>query len=80
MKKNKFTEAQIAFVWSKSKRACTSLNSGARLGLRRPRFISSARIITDPKKLDEVNTRVKRLEADLSVDMAKLQNVIKRKL
>lgn len=88
MKRSKFTEAQIAFVL---KQADDGLSVGE---VCRKAGISEATYYNWRKKygglmpsemkrlksLEEENTRLKRLVADLSLDKAMLQDVIKRKL
>jgi len=88
MKRSKFTEAQIAFVL---KQADDGLSVGE---VCRKAGISEATYYNWRKKyaglmpsemrrlkqLEEENTKLKRLVADLSLDKAILQDVIKRKL
>jgi putative transposase len=88
MKRSKFTEAQIAFVLKQAE-------DGTPVGeVCRKAAISEATFYNWRKKyaglmpsemkrlklLEEENTKLKRLVADLSLDKAMLQDVIKRKL
>lgn len=88
MKRSKFTEAQIAFVLKQAE-------DGTPVGeVCRKAAISEATFYNWRKKyaglmpsemkrlklLEEENTKLKQLVADLSLDKAMLQDVIKRKL
>ena len=88
MKRSKFTEAQIAFILRQAE-------EGTAVGeVCRKAWISEATYYNWPKKyagltpsemrrlrlLEEENSKLKRIVADLSLDKAMLQDVIRRKL
>ena len=88
MKRSKFTEAQIAFVLRQAEEGTKVEEVCRKAG------ISEATLYNWRKKygglmpsemkrlkqLEEENTRLKRIVADLSLDKEMLQDVIKRKL
>ncbi|PSL17730.1 putative transposase [Shimia abyssi] len=88
MKRSKFTEAQIAFVLKQVEDGTSIPEVCRKAGIAEATFykwrkryagLMSAEM-KRLKVLDEENNRLKRLVADLSLDKAMLQDVIKRKL
>ncbi|OWU70632.1 transposase [Phaeobacter sp. 22II1-1F12B] len=86
-KKNKFTEAQIAFVLKQVEEGTSIAEVCRKTGIsettsydRRQKYggLMPSRMIRF-KMLDEENARLKRPVADLSLDKSMLQDVIKRK-
>ncbi len=88
MKRRKFTEAQIAFVLKQAEDGTSVAEVCRKAGIAEATFYNWRKKygglmpseMKRLKMLDEENTRLKRLVADLSLDKAMLQDVIKRKL
>ncbi len=88
MKRNKFTDAHIAFVLKQAEDGTSVAEVCRKAGIAEATFYSWRKKYGGPmpsemkrlKMLSEKNTRLKRLVADLSLNKAMLQNVIKRKL
>jgi len=88
MKKSKFTEAQIAFVLKQAEEGASVAEVCRKAGIAEATFYNwrkkyAGLMPSEMKRLkmlDEENGRLKRLVADLSLDKAMLQDVIKRKL
>lgn len=88
MKRSKFTEAQIAFVLKQAEDGTSVAEVCRKAGIAKATFYNWRKKygglmpseMKRLKMLDEENTRLKRLVADLSLDKAMLQDVIKRKL
>jgi len=88
MKKSKFTEAQIAFVLKQAEEGTSVAEVCRKAGISEATFYNwrkkyAGLMPSEMKRLkmlDEENGRLKRLVADLSLDKAMLQDVIKRKL
>ena len=88
MKRSKFTEAQIAFVLKQAEDGTSVAEVCRKAGIAEATFYNWRKKygglmpseMKRLKMLDEENTRLKRLVADLSLDKAMLQDVIKRKL
>lgn len=88
MKKSKFTEAQIAFVLKQAEDGTSVAEVCRKAGIAEATFYNWRKKygglmpseMKRLKMLDEENARLKRLVADLSLDKAMLQDVIKRKL
>lgn len=88
MKRSKFTEAQIAFVLMQAEDGTSIAEVSRKAGIAEATFYNWRKKygglmpseMKRLKMLDEENARLKRLVADLSLDKAMLQDVIKRKL
>lgn len=88
MKRSKFTDAQIAFVLRQAEEGTSVAEVCRKAGIAEATFYNWRKKygglmpseMKRLKQLDEENTRLKRLVADLSLDKAMLQDVIKRKL
>ena len=88
MKKSKFTEAQIAFVLKEVEDGTSIAEVCRKTGIAAATFYNwrkkyAGLMPSEMKRLkmlDEENTMLKGLVADLSLDKAMLQDVIKRKL
>ena len=88
MKKTKFTDAQIAFVLQQADQGTSVKEVCRKAGIAETTFYNwrkkySGLMPSEMKRLkqlDEENANLKKLVADLSLDKAMLQDVIKRKL
>lgn len=88
MKRTKFTDAQIAFVLRQAEEGTSVAEVCRKAGIAEATFYNWRKKygglmpseMKRLKQLDEENSRLKRLVADLSLDKAMLQDVIKRKL
>ena len=88
MRKSKFTDAQIAFILKQADVGVSVKEVCRKAGIAEATFYNwrkkySGLMPSEMKKLkqlDEENNRLKKLVADLSLDKAMLQDVIKRKL
>ncbi len=88
MKRSKFTEAQIAFVLKQAEDGTSVAEVCRKAGIAEATFYNWRKKygglmpseMKRLKMLDEENARLKRLVADLSLDKAMLQDVIKRML
>ena len=88
MKKSKFSEAQIVFVLQQAEEGTPIAEVCRKAGVSEATFYNwrkkfGGMMPSEVKKLrqlEEENNRLKRLVADLSLDKAMLQDVIKRKL
>ncbi|EAU39636.1 isrso16-transposase orfa protein [Fulvimarina pelagi HTCC2506] len=88
MKKSKFTEAQIAFVLKQADEGTAVADVCRKAGISEATFYNwrkryGGMMPTEVKKLrqlEEENTKLKRLVADLSLDKAMLQDVLSKKL
>ncbi len=88
MKRSKFTDAQIAFILRQAEEGTPIAEVCRKAGIAEVTFYNWRKKyggLMPPemkrlKQLDEENLRLKRLLADLSLDKAMLQDVIKRKL
>ena len=86
MKRSKFTEAQIAFVLKQAEDGTSVAEVCRKAGIAEATFYNWRKKygglmpseMKRLKMLDEENARLKRLVADLSLDKAMLQDVIKR--
>ena len=87
MKKSKFTEQQIAFALRQAEAGTSVEEIGRKLGVSEPTFyrwkkqfagmgVSEIRRL---KQLEDENTKLKRLVADLTLDKTMLQDVLRRK-
>ncbi len=88
MKKSKFTEAQIAFVLKQADEGTAVAEVCRKAGISEATFYNwrkryGGMMPSEVKKLrqlEEENTKLKRLVADLSLDKAMLQDVLSKKL
>jgi putative transposase len=88
MKRSKFTEAQIAFVLKQAEDGTAVGEVCRKAGISEATFYNwrkkyAGLMPSEMKRLkllEEENTKLKQLVADLSLDKAMLQDVIKRKL
>ncbi len=88
MKKSKFTESQMAFILRQAEEGTAVAEVCRKAGISDATFYNwrkkYAGLMPSEmrrlKQLDEENNRLKRLVADLSLDKAMLQDVLKRKL
>lgn len=88
MKRSKFTEAQIAFVLKQVEDGASVAEVCRKAGIAEATFYNWRKkygglMPSEMKRLkllEEENSKLKRLVADLSLDKAMLQDVIKRKL
>jgi putative transposase len=88
MKKTKFTEAQIAFVLKQAEEGTSVAEVCRKAGIAEATFYNWRKKygglmpseMKRLKQLEEENSKLKRLVADLSRDKVMLQDVIKRKL
>ena len=88
MKRSKFTDAQIAFVLRQAEEGTSVAEVCRKAGIAEATFYNWRKKygglmpseMKRLKQLDEENARLKRLVADLSLDKAMLQDVLKRKL
>ena len=88
MKRTKFTDAQIAFVLRQAEEGTPVAEVCRKAGIAEATFYNWRKKYGNLmpsemkrlKQLDEENARLKRFVADLSLDKAMLQDVIKRKL
>ena len=88
MKRSKFTEAQIAFVLKQAEEGTPVGEVCRKAGMSEATFYNWRKkygglMPSEMKRLkilEEENTKLKRLVADLSLDKAMLQDVITRKL
>ena len=88
MKKTKFTEAQIAFILKQAEDGTPVSEVCRKAGISDATYYNwrkkYAGLMPSEmkrlKQLEEENRQLKRVVADLSLDRAMLQNVIKRKL
>lgn len=88
MKRSKFTEAQIAFVLKQGEEGTPIAEVCRKTGISEATFYNwrkkYAGLMPSEmkrlKQLEEENTKLKRLVADLSLDKVMLQDVIRRKI
>lgn len=88
MKRSKFTDAQIAFVLRQAEEGAPIAEVCRKAGIAEATFYNWRKKygglmpseMKRLKQLDEENARLKGLVADLSLDKAMLQDVLKRKL
>jgi len=82
MKRSKATEGQIVLIWRKLKKARQSPKSAAGQGSGERHSTTGGRSPSEVKRpwqLEEDNDKLKKLVADLSLDKAMLQAVVRRK-
>ncbi len=88
MKKSKFTDAQIAFILKQADEGTSVADVCRKAGVSQATFYNwrkkYAGLMPSEmkrlKQLEEENGNLKKIVADLSLDKAMLQDVIKRKL
>ena len=88
MKKSKFTEAQIAFILRQAEEGTTVGEVCRKAGISEATFYNwrnkyAGLLPSEMKRLrqlEEENGKLKKIVADLSLDKAMLQDVIRRKL
>ena len=88
MRKSKFTDAQIAFILKQADEGTSVAEVCRKAGIAEATFYNwrkkyAGLMPSDMKRLkqlEEENGKLKNLVADLSLDRAMLQDVIKRKL
>ena len=88
MKRTKFTDGQIAFVLRQAEEGTPVSEVCRKAGIAEATFYNWRKKygglmpseMKRLKQLDEENVKLKKLVADLSLDKAMLQDVIKRKL
>ena len=88
MKRSKFTDAQIAFILQQAEGGMPVAEVCRKAGISDATFYNWRKKygglmpseMKRLKQLEEENGKLKRLVADLSLDKAMLQDVIKRKL
>lgn len=88
MKTSKFTEAQIAFILKQAEDGTSISEVCCKAGIAEATFYNWRKRyggllpseVKRLRQLEEENTKLKRLVADLSLDKAMLQNVLAKKL
>jgi putative transposase len=88
MKKSRFSEQQIAFILRQAEEGTSVEEVCRKAGISEATYYNSRKkygglMPSEMKRLkllEEENSRLKRLVADLSLDKAMLQDVVKRKL
>lgn len=83
MKKSKFTEAQIVFSIKQSETGVAVSEVCRKMGVSEATFYYGGLGVTELRKLrqlEEENSQLKKLVADLSLDKHMLQEVLKKKL
>lgn len=88
MKRSKFTEAQIAFVLKQADEGTAVGEVCRKAGISEATFYNWRKRyggmmpseVRKLRQLEEENTKLKRLVADLSLDKAMLQDVLAKKL
>ncbi len=88
MKRSRFTEEQIAFALKQQELGTSVEEICRKMGISDATFYNWRKKyaglgpseLRRLKQLEEENTKLKRLVADLSLDKAMLQDVVKRKL
>lgn len=88
MKRSKFTEAQIAFILRQAEEGTSVAEVCRKAGISDATFYNwrkryggmTPSEVKRLRQLEEENGRLKKLVADLSLDRAMLQDVVRRKL
>tara|TARA_R110001606_G_scaffold167381_1_gene311799 strand:+ start:3719 stop:3985 length:267 start_codon:yes stop_codon:yes gene_type:complete len=88
MRKSKFTDAQIAFILRQAEEGTKVEEVCRKAGISQQTFYRWKKLygglmpseMKRLKQLEEENSRLKRIVADLSLDKEMLQDVIRRKL
>jgi putative transposase len=87
MKRKRFSEEQIAFALRQAESGTTIEEICRKLGVSEPTFYRWKKVyagmgvseIRRLKQLEDENTRLKRVVADLTLDKAMLQDVLRKK-
>ncbi len=88
MKRSKFTDSQIALILRQAEEGTSVAEVCRKAGISEPTYYNWRKKygglmpseMKKLKQLDEENGRLKKLVADLSLDKAMLQDVIRRKI
>jgi putative transposase len=88
MKKSKFTEAQIVFALKHSETGVRVAELCRKMGISEATFYNCKKKygglgvseLRELRQLQEENTRLKQMVADLSLDRQMLQDIVKKKL
>ena len=88
MKKSKFTEAQIAFILQQADEGTPVVEVCRKAGISDATFYSWRKRygglmpseVKRMRQLEDENNRLKKIVADLTLDKALLQDVVRRKL
>ena len=88
MKKSKFTEQQIAFALQQAENGTTVAEGCRKMGSAEATFYRWKQLygglmpseVKKLRQLEEENTRLRKVVADLTLDKEMLQEVIRRKL
>jgi putative transposase len=85
MKKSKFTEAQIVFAIKQSETGVSVSEICRKMGVSEATFYNWKKKygglgISELRQLQEENSKLKQIVADLSLDKQMLQDVLKKKL
>ena len=88
MKRSKFTEAQIVFILRQAEEGTAVAEVGRKAGISDATFYNwkkrygglTPSEVQRLRQLEEENNRLKRIVADLTLDKAMLQDVVRRKL
>ena len=88
MKKSKFTDAQIAFILRQAEEGTAIAEVCRKAGISEATFYTWRKRyggmmpseVKRLRQLEEENTKLKRIVADLSLDKAMLQDVLSKKL
>jgi len=88
MKKSKFTEQQIAFALQQAESGTTVAEVCRKMGIAEATFYRWKQLygglmpseVKKLRQLEEENTRLRKVVADLALDKEMLQEVIRRKL
>ena len=88
MKRSKFTDSQVALILRQAEEGTSVAEVCRKAGISEPTYYNWRKKygglmpseMKKLKQLDEENGRLKKLVADLSLDKAMLQDVIRRKI
>lgn len=88
MKRSKFTEAQIAFILRRAEEGTAVAEVCRKAGISDATFYSwkkrygglTPSEVKRMRQLEDENNRLKKIVADLTLDKAMLQDVVRRKL
>jgi putative transposase len=88
MKKSKFTEQQIAFALQQAENGATVAEVCRKMGIAEATFYRWKQLygglmpseVKKLRQLEEENTRLRKVVADLTLDKEMLQEVIRRKI
>jgi putative transposase len=87
MKRKRFSEEQIAFALRQAESGTTVEEICRKMGVSEPTFYRWKKVyagmglaeIRRPKQLEDENAKLKRVVADLTLDKAVLQDVLRKK-